>query len=751
MPVLVRKSWPQSASVISILMGGGLIRKSQGLWHEDDRDFHGFGPKELFDGRDDHPYDDSEHLGLKPHHTPFGYRTNPETGKKELRFDEDGKTPFGFHAIDGVANDLFGKMRDAGWDTKAVSPKVMIQRAIDAFNEHHLLPDGSPGPHSLPGFDSVKWRRIFAGPYQGGQNAKMHSRELQTHGVGQLDEDGNPVRGGYRPMQTVNLNKGNVNKPGAATGAFFDSGFVPFYRELGALMKRENEKQMAGGKESLKLDEMEYLSNPAIYPRKMSHGKVSRLKDAPYMAATGRRYGQEISDSPHANVNSYSVTAAGIPQAFTSTVKNANGDFVSRGGSPVEIDDAGIHQTGVRSKAMKAFKAANLSLSDEELARWFAMPLSMLLFGRAKGVPETILHGLGAEHGIDFDGSHGSGSSHPEYQRHFASMNAGKPKTEEHKPRGSHKLAQKLAALSRTVGHNELMDSDYQYIDRYGNEYETEIEDIILANKVLTALTKHHGIEAHDYGAELLSSEGHEMENRHHELPEHYDEHVALSSQHMTPPHQSQRPSHPQEELPSDEPSGWKTQAPLSEPPRFATARERALRERRHEMATVPVTEGGMLGGQFQGRTVTPSRAAYIQEQSLPYHTTGYTEGLGPDATYTPTAQVPSRQTFFSPEGQWLKSRDDVRDAMDSVLKAMEDLQLTQAVEDVAVMKHVPSRIDTQCNSDIGTFAKSLGLTGHDVRAIHSAQGDWSKVAKQWSVNETTVKVIKATMRGSLS
>jgi len=108
-------------------------------------------------------------------------------------------------------------------------------------------------------------------------------------------------------------------------------------------------------------------------------------------------------------------------------------------------------------------------------------------------------------------------------------------------------------------------------------------------------------------------------------------------------------------------------------------------------------------------------------------------------------------QTFFSPDQQWLRSRDDVLDAMDSVLKAMEDLQLNQALEDTTVMKHVPTQLDVSSPTEIGMFAKSLGLTGHDIRAIHSAQGDWSKVAKQWSVNENTVRVIKATMRRSFS
>ena len=109
-------------------------------------------------------------------------------------------------------------------------------------------------------------------------------------------------------------------------------------------------------------------------------------------------------------------------------------------------------------------------------------------------------------------------------------------------------------------------------------------------------------------------------------------------------------------------------------------------------------------------------------------------------------------QTFFTPQGQLLlRGRDDVLGAMDSVLKAMENLQLEAAMEDATVMKHVPTRLDTGSTTEVGMFAKSLGLTGHDVRAIHSAQGDWSKVAKQWSVNEKTVRVIKAAMRGSLS
>ena len=732
MPVLVRKSWPQSASVLSILMSGGLIRKSEGLWHEGEGMHHGFGPEELFDGIDDHPYDDTDAPGLKPHHTPYGY--NPKTGK--LKFNEDG-TPAGYHAIDAVANHLREQIEAAGLDTQAISPRALIQSAIDMHNLEHQMPDGSPGPHTLPGFDSVLWRRIFGGPYQKGLSAK----EMQSRG---LDPDDTGIA--PKPLQTMNLNMGNVNRRGAATGRWFDSGYVPFYQALRTVVNNLNERLGRRGMPQIDTSSMEYLTKPHVNPSKMSNNKVRHLRggEGRHLLDTGRTYGEAL-DDPNANVSSWSIAAStltdrgGFPEAFISAPRNPDGTVKTTGrrGRKGKVDEETGEQTGgMRGHAVAAFRDAGLELTPDELDHFLAMPLAKVLFGQpGEGVTKRILENLAAEHGIDMQS--------PEFIRHLSSMSPQKLPKELHQTKGSHHYAHKLAALSRLVG-DKFDQSDYMPSDLH----ESNIEDHELAAKILSHMVGHYEIEPHDFGAELQPSAGHPMDGSHHAFPEHYQDYVALDNSQMHPNTHLHGDSYSREELPEQEPQAQPLQmqsAPMAEPPREATPREIAIRRRQAELANVPAEQGGMLGRQFRGQTVTPQLAQQIQERGRPFHYE-YPEGRdGPQVT------VASHQTFFSPEGQWLRSRDDVLGAMDTVLKAMEDLQLETAMGDATVMKHVPTRLDTGSTTEVGMFAKSLGLTGHDVRAIHSAQGDWSKVAKQWSVNEKTVRVIKAAMRGSLS
>ena len=247
MPVLVRKSWPQSASVLSILMGGGLIRKSEGLWNKDDNTWHGFGPEGLFDGIDDHinphtgkPYHDGADYepghhayaaGLKPHHTPFGYRVDPEDPtKKILRYEDDGVTPYGFHAIDAIMNHIQKKMDEAGWPRNPKwSPRKLVQESIDDHNEHHRKGDGAHGPNALPGVDSVLWRRNFAGEF----DKYLDIDETHSRGVEGLS--------GIKPVQTLNLNRRPTGRPGADTGRWVDSGNWPAFRTLKGVLHSVND------------------------------------------------------------------------------------------------------------------------------------------------------------------------------------------------------------------------------------------------------------------------------------------------------------------------------------------------------------------------------------------------------------------------------------------------------------------------------------------------------------------------------
>lgn len=80
------------------------------------------------------------------------------------------------------------------------------------------------------------------------------------------------------------------------------------------------------------------------------------------------------------------------------------------------------------------------------------------------------------------------------------------------------------------------------------------------------------------------------------------------------------------------------------------------------------------------------------------------------------------------------------------LLKTMERVQMHDAVNDTFVKSITPSQSYSLSNSThVGVIAKQLSLANMDIHGIYHSQGDWERVAKDWSVDLSTVKVIKAT------
>ena len=746
MAVLVRKSWPQSASVISILMGGGLIRKSEGLWNREHNTWHGFGPETLFDGIDDHinphtgqPYHDGADYspghhayaaGLKPHHTPFGY--NPDG---TLKYEDDGVTPYGHHAIDALFSHMQKKFDEAGWPrARSLDPRKIAQTSIDDHNDHHRKDDGAHGPNALPGVDSVLWRRNFAGPF----NKFLDIDEMQGRGTEGI--------AGIKAVQTLNLNRRPTGRPGADTGRWIDSGNIPFFKSLKGNIEAINRQMVSMGHSPLDMQSMEYLRSPHINVSRMTHGTVRALGKggAQQIGLTGRMHGEQIEDDPNANVNVLSIARSGFPVGFHSTPIKEDGTYHKRSGAKGKVDEEGNTIGGVPGHARKTFRDTGLDLSDKHTNHFVHSVFAKLMFGDSNtsakkddpvtgkkksgkgGIVNTLLRGIAAEHGhenIDWNKL----DEHAEMAAQYSGL-ATRGHEMGYKVRGGNKMAHKIAAFARMIGHDKFMNSQYTL-----PKHEVTIDDAEIAEKVINHLGNHYQVDAHDYGKETQQSMGHPDVDRgqHSMAPDHYKDYIVWDERGMSQNEPQTRQAVPRYEEEQPTPAPAPTPMPMSEAPSAAPPRNPTPQELGRLATMGQLTPGSQFVGRRTpdtGQMITPATAQRAQALSQP------------------------GQTMFDPySGAWLRSRDDVLDAMDSVLKAMEDLQLNQALEDTTVMKHVPSRIDTQCNSDVGMFAKSLGLTGHDVRAIYSAQGDWSNVAKQWSVNEKTVRVIKAAMRGSFS
>ena len=79
----------------------------------------------------------------------------------------------------------------------------------------------------------------------------------------------------------------------------------------------------------------------------------------------------------------------------------------------------------------------------------------------------------------------------------------------------------------------------------------------------------------------------------------------------------------------------------------------------------------------------------------------------------------------------------------------MEMAQRLDAKQDPDIMKMLPNQsLSIGSFWDVQTIAKSLGITGVDVHGLYQSQGDWHRVAEQWSVSPEVVKVVKVAFGG---
>ena len=86
---------------------------------------------------------------------------------------------------------------------------------------------------------------------------------------------------------------------------------------------------------------------------------------------------------------------------------------------------------------------------------------------------------------------------------------------------------------------------------------------------------------------------------------------------------------------------------------------------------------------------------------------------------------------------------------MDRVMKAMEQMQLDDARNDMKIMKHaLPRQINVADEHGIRHLAKNMDLTAIDVRSIAHSAGDWERIAKRLNVSTDVVKVVKVNIGG---
>ena len=717
MAVLVKKSPSQSEMVLKLLVDEGLISippsillKSAQVFHHGEQMPMGFGPKELFD-----PIMDDE--GNRRHHPLFGF--NPKT--QELEHGDHI-----MHPIPAVEADLQRRFNELGWD-KHASAKVLMHESI--LHHNRQLPDESN--QRLPGIDSHWWERSHIVPHPD-KGTEAHQHQVMT-------KDGY----GRDAMGTYAANRGDVDTVGASKGMKVDSGLIVFNNSLGQKLIELNEKMVAKGLPPM-VDKKhatteEYIANlPYVkshtVPPELMNPNVSHLNKAsskhlhdkgktPYWDTPEGIDGLS-EDELIRLVSGINFVQGGLPDHYFAKLPENRGGAKAKdselGSEPWQKLRANIdgarEELGIPQPIEYKDKDGNMQINDKAFERFMEnegkafthLPVHSVLHGQpgsGKGkfaTPHGIMLDLHEHHGINPDDVEAITDSKG------AKEGGGRS-------RGMH--ASKMINFARHVGHDAFINTPLP--ERWEKDYAPEQRQF--GERIATAIANSKGYRGHNYEAQYPEREVTPAMGRqgldHTDMAEHYGPYVTQGLNGMKP--------HIGETEPAPAP------APVQQPPP-APAPVQAPR------APAPLATRQPTSAETQIR----DRAAMMTpEQMVPHMPKDY-QRLAP---MMQAGQQPGQQ-FWDEKGQLvLRSRSDIVNAMGDIQKAMEEMQLNQAMNDGEVKKHIKPLSDLY-GPEVGMFAKNLGLTSNDIRAINSSKGQWDRIAKQWNVSELTVKVIKTSI-----
>lgn len=109
---------------------------------------------------------------------------------------------------------------------------------------------------------------------------------------------------------------------------------------------------------------------------------------------------------------------------------------------------------------------------------------------------------------------------------------------------------------------------------------------------------------------------------------------------------------------------------------------------------------------------------------------------------YQQTMGDPYQTRLFDPTQPWMQKSDNL-------VNVVEMIQIDDAMGDMAIMKHVPTReLDERSITDILLIAKRMDISPMDVRTILNTKGDWERITKTYGYNDETIKVVKVSFGG---
>jgi hypothetical protein len=102
----------------------------------------------------------------------------------------------------------------------------------------------------------------------------------------------------------------------------------------------------------------------------------------------------------------------------------------------------------------------------------------------------------------------------------------------------------------------------------------------------------------------------------------------------------------------------------------------------------------------------------------------------------------PYQTQLFDPNQPWMQKSDNL-------VNVVETIQIDDAMSDMAIMKHVPTRkLDKRSITDILLIAKRMDISPVDVRTILNTKGDWERITKTYGYDEDAIKVVKVSFGG---
>jgi len=665
-----------------------------------------------------------------------------------------------YHGIDGVAHHYGNLLRKAG---VGGCPIDDIEEAIKRTNAEHANRE-----NHLPNFYDPEWRKIALSDYQGNNEEGSRQHYIQ--------------HGGEKKLVTGYT---NYHKQRSPFGTFIDSLSVPFQKHLRNIaIEKGIDPQRIGGKSShfLKYPHIKRnLLSYAVHPEE-GHNVLSGnvFPSGHFQGGKGHAANEEmvagLTDLGHSvdrsieGLSAHSGAAHKLPNDFYKLKTRKGGS--TEGGAysvvmnelldtfdPTRIGDA--LATGRIKQSLSPIKhpaLMNTMFKGKRLAEWVLDPnMRQQLLGELQGTSAfNKLNGSTKKH-----------SAHQKLMNAYTELHTGVPTEEElentmgfdsyrstigtmNGRRGTHHTAGNIYALAMLAGKNEEIGN------MVGN---SKLRD----SELTPELAAKHGISLKQEAPEIIAERRRVIEALHDYLGEAQGHNVRVPLPEALPTQATSTHSVTGGRYQGGTLADYIPYQATYNSPALGDAESRTMGN------TIQTNKNPILEQQAvmqpqppqkqqrqgpiplpPGAAATRMAAAGMSDEQLQR-----IAAAGGQKVSTPENIARYRQTFSDPQqtflSQFSKGGTNMSSAQDRIVKALEDVQMKDALSDDSVLKHLTnSKLSIESSEDIATISKKLGIAPQDVRLIHNAKGDWMRLTKSFGYTETTIKVVKASFRGVL-